>query len=211
MTIHRRSAMKSLLFAAALSSLALAACGEKAKETPVSVPAADGMTADGKATMNGMGGTSASSISAPSDPQEYATQAASGDQFEIQTSQLALTRSKNAAVRDFAQQMIDEHRASTRLLQVAATSAALQAPRLELLAAHQARLTELQGAGANFDELYLEQQREAHAEAIALHQTMTGNAAAPAQLSSFASDVLPKVQEHAKLLDTIKLGTATKS
>jgi putative membrane protein len=204
--------MKTLLFAAALSSLALAACGEKAKETAaVSTPAADGMTADGKATMNGMGGTSASSISAASDPQEYATQAASGDQFEIQTSQLALTQSKNAAVRDFAQQMIDDHRASTRKLQVATTSAALQAPRLELLAAHQARLTELQGAGANFDELYLEQQREAHAEAIALHQTMTGNAAAPVQLSSFASDVLPKVQEHAKLLDTIKVGTATKS
>jgi putative membrane protein len=80
-----------------------------------------------------------------------------------------------------------------------------------VLPAHQGRLTGLRNAGANFDELYLEQQRDAHAEAIALYETMTGNAAAPAALASFAREALTTVQEHAKRLDTIKPGAATKS
>jgi hypothetical protein len=45
-----------------------------------------------------------------------------------------------------------------------------------------------------------------NAVAIAPHETMTGNSAAPAQLTG---EVLPKVQEHARLLDSIKVGTAS--
>jgi putative membrane protein len=212
--INRRKAMKTLFFTVALSSLALVACGQKATDpaaTTATAPAADGMTADGKATMNGMTDKTGSSISAANDGLEYVTQAASGDQFEIQASQLALTTSKNAEVRKFAQQMIDDHRASTKKLQAAATGAALPAPGTEMLAAHQARLTELRESGAKFDELYLEQQRAAHAETIALHETMTAGSAAPASLASYAKEMLPTVQEHAKLLDTIKLGTESKN
>lgn len=209
--------MKTILLAVAASALALAACGEKAADTSdsVALPADEtantGMTADGKATMNGMGdtatGTTGSSISASSDPKEYVTQAASGDQYEIQSSQMVLAKSKNPAVRQFAQMMIDDHRASTKKLLAAATGAALPAPGTTLLAAHEAKLTDLREAGTDLDEKYVEQQREAHAEAIALHETMTGNSAAPAQLASFAGEVLPKVREHARMLDTMKVGT----
>jgi len=45
--------------------------------------------------------------------------------------------------------------------------------------------------------------------AITPHETMTGNSAAPAKLASLAGEVLATVQEHAKLLDGIKVGTAS--
>lgn len=194
--------MTRIFFAVAAASMALAACGEKAAQTDtnVTVPAdeaAASASPDASATSN--------AITGANDPQEYVTQAASADQFEIQSSQLILMQSKNAAVREFAQQMIEDHRSATVKLQVASTAAALRAPRPEMLAAHQARLTELQGAGANIDALYLDQQREAHAEAIALNEAMSGNSAAPAQLSAHAREMLPTLQGHAKMLGEIKL------
>ncbi|WP_439544589.1 DUF4142 domain-containing protein [Sandarakinorhabdus sp.] len=207
--------MIRMFIAVAASSLVLAGCGEKAADTDQNVAMADGtaanpgMTADGQATMNGtddpMAADSlANAITGANDPQQYINQAASSDQFEIQSSQLALQQSTNAGLREFAQQMIEDHRTFTQKLQIASTGAALQAPRTEMLAAHQAKLTELKNAGANMDALYLEQQREAHAEAIALHQAMTSNNAAPAQLAGFAREVLPRVQEHARMLDQMK-------
>ena len=211
--------MKKFLIAVAASSFALAGCGEKAADTSkttdatgTDMAATNGMTTDGQARMNGgatgaTGDSMSNAITGANDPQEYVNQAASSDQFQIQSSQMALQQSKNASVREFAQTMVDDHRASTRKLQTASTGASLMAPRTEMMAAHQAKLTELKNAGAKFDELYLEQQREAHKEAIDLHEAMTNSTAAPAQLSGFAREMLPKVQAHAKMLGAMKVNS----
>lgn len=208
--------MKKILFAFAVSSLALAACGERAADTNDTATTADGttvttdntgMATDDQAAINAtpMGGD-ATTGGMSNDAQEYVTQAASSDQYEIQSSQLALQQSKNTEVRQFAQQMIDQHRASTQKLQTASTGAALQAPRTEMLPAHRAKLDELrEETGAEFDEKYLEQQREAHAEALALHQAMANSQNAPAQLTGFAREAVPIVQGHARMLEGMKI------
>ena len=56
----------------------------------------------------------------------YTVMAASSDQFEIQSSQLALQASQNQAVRNFANLMIAHHQATTQNLTAAAASAGLQ-------------------------------------------------------------------------------------
>lgn len=208
--------MKKLLLAAAVSSLALAACGERTDADDTTATTADGtvvttdnagMVTDDQADVNAtpMAGTEMAEGNG-GDVQEYVRQAASSDQYEIESSQLALQKSKNAAVRQFAQQMIDQHRASTQKLQTAVSGAAIAAPAATMLAAHQSKLEELREASAaDFDEEYVEQQREAHAEALKLHQAMTSMANAPAQLASFAREAVPVVQGHAKMLEGMKI------
>src|SRR5690242_19594464 len=43
------------------------------------------------------------------DPQQFATKAGAAGLFEIQSSQLALTKLQNADIKAFAQMMIDDH------------------------------------------------------------------------------------------------------
>lgn len=207
--------MKKLFLAVAVSSLALAACGERTDADDATTTTADGtvattdntgMVTDDQAAVNATPTDGTTTATGGSDAQEYVNQAASSDQYEIQSSQLALQKSKNSAVRQFAQQMIDQHRASTQKLQTAATGATLTAPATEMLAAHRAKLEELREATADdFDEKYVEQQREAHEEALKLHQAMTSTENAPAQLAGFAREAVPIVQGHARMLEGMKI------
>src|SRR4051794_32572758 len=51
---------------------------------------------------------------------EFVTQAANSDMFEIQSSQLALTKSQDNTIRTFAQHMVQDHTASSDKLKAAA-------------------------------------------------------------------------------------------
>lgn len=221
--------MKTTLAALAVSALALAACGqssnEAARENAVETNGTDTTTTttgdaattdtgitrpDSGLAEPGMSGSSptATVTERSMTPQDYVASAVSGDQFEIQSSQLMLQRSKNDDVTRFAKMMVTDHRASTGQMTKAAGQANLVAPRFELMAKHQALLDTLRAAGNNADQVYLEQQRAAHAEAIAMHRSMANNAAAPEQLSALAKELLPKVEAHARMLADIK-GTGT--
>lgn len=201
--------MKRLFLTLAASSLALAACGERTGTDNTTATTADGtvvttdnagMVTDDQAVVSG------DTTTGGGDAQEYVRQAASSEQYEIQSSEMALQKSQNAAVRKFAQQMIDDHRAATQKLQTVATGATLQAPAADMLPAHRAKLDELRKeTGKDFDEKYVDQQREAHEAAIRLHETMMRTENAPAALSGFAREVLPKIQTHARMLEGMKI------
>jgi putative membrane protein len=134
---------------------------------------------------------------------DYIAAAASGDQFEIQSSQIVLERSTNEPVKRFAGMMVEDHRASTERLTAAAKEEAMAAPPQTMTAAHQARLDALRAADKNTDRLYLIQQREAHAEAIALHRSASTNSAMPEALGAFARDAVPRIEDHARMLSDI--------
>src|SRR3982751_2687604 len=90
----------------------------------------------------------------------FLAQAASGDQFEIQSSQLALQMSQNAGVRNFANMMIADHTRMSQAMAAAAASARLNPPPPTLLPAQQAALDQLRAAGTgyNFDAAYQQAQ-----------------------------------------------------
>src|SRR5437016_7897084 len=67
----------------------------------------------------------------------FLAQAASGDQFEIQSSQLAMQASQNLAVRNFANLMIADHTRMSQAMAAAAQSAGLPPPTPALLPAQQ--------------------------------------------------------------------------
>ena len=60
--------------------------------------------------------------------QDFVNQAASGGLFEVQSSELALQRSQNADVQQFANQMITDHTANNQELMAAAKAEGLTVP-----------------------------------------------------------------------------------
>jgi putative membrane protein len=136
----------------------------------------------------------------PNDPRfapGFMAQAASGGQFEIESSQLALQMSQNAAVRNFANMMIADHSRLNQAVAAAAMSARLTPPAPVLLPSDQAMFDQLRaaGAGPGFDLAYKNAQITAHQNALQLMQAFAANGDVPA-LRNAAAQAVPVVQMH---------------
>lgn len=173
---------------------ALAACGV--------------MMAAACATMAGTeasAGTSGASVNASATVMADANVAAvahAANMDEIQTSQVALQRSQNAQVRQFAQMMITEHTAvdqqMMQMLQArsmapqpnAAAQAAMEATRATV-----ANLT--QRSGMDFDRAYMMHQVQAHRWTLtSLDQTLIPSTRDPEMKAFLTTRVRPGVAMH---------------
>jgi putative membrane protein len=127
----------------------------------------------------------------------YMAMAASSDQFEIQSSQLALQASTNPAVQSFAQMLIAHHQATSANLMQAAQAAGLTPPPPTLLPPQQAMLDQLRaaGTGPSFDQAFKAAQIPAHQQALELHQNYANGGDVPA-LRQVASATVPIIQQH---------------
>ncbi len=136
----------------------------------------------------------ASAQQATSYPWNFAQQVSAGDQFEIRSSQMALMRSSNPRIRQFAQQMIQDHTATSAtlaerapLLLPAALTGTLN-PRDNQMLAQLA-------ASSNFDRDYAAMQVAAHREAVGLF-TGYARSGEDMNLRSFAAQTLPTIKHH---------------
>jgi putative membrane protein len=138
---------------------------------------------------------------APTSTADYARQAALGDMYEIQSSQLAAKRATSPAVKKFAQQMVTDHNATTNALKAALASANVPAtPPTSLDPRRADMLRQLQGAsGPAFDRMYVQQQMTAHQEALALHSSYAKGGDTP-PLRTLAGQTAEKVQSHIDML-----------
>ena len=140
--------------------------------------------------------SNAADDAAPTKALSYVAAAGASDLYEIESSRLAAASSKRADVRDFAQMMIDHHTMTTRTLTQAAGKAGLTPPPPALTLMQADMIARLKAApAANFDSVYLQQQTDAHRQALALHQNYASKGDAPA-LQSAASSAVPIVQRH---------------
>jgi len=123
--------------------------------------------------------------------------AAGGDQFEIQSSQIALVKAFSADVRNFAQMLISDHTLMSSKLLAAATASGLGDPIPMLTVDQQQMLNELQAApaGLGFDQLFLRDQIIAHQMALALHSNYAAAGDTPA-LRAVAASAVPIIQMH---------------
>lgn len=138
-----------------------------------------------------------------SDPQDFVNQAAVGNLFEIQTSQLALTQASDATVKQVAQQMVTDHTNADAQLKSAVTAqgnvtvpTALDQPHADMLAKLQA------ATGTDFDTLYSQMQTQAHIEAVGLFSGYA-SAGADGALKDFAAATLPTLQHHYEMVLTL--------
>lgn len=163
------------LFAAVGAVGLLAGCTQTADE-PVPTTAADPM----------------SPLSAPG----FMMMAASSDQFEIQSSQMALQMSQNPQVRQFAQQMIDGHTRTTAELTQIAQANGLTPPPPTLMPPQQAALDRIRAAApADFGATYKREQVAGHEQALTLMQNYASQGDRSA-LRDFASRTAPVIQQH---------------
>lgn len=128
----------------------------------------------------------------------FLAQAGSANEWEIESSQLALQASTNAAVRNYATMLIADHQRLGQAVGAAATSARLTPPPpTPLLPAQQAMLDQLRatGAGPSFDLAYQQAQISAHQQAIQLMQNYAARGDVPA-LRTVASQAIPTMQMH---------------
>lgn len=127
----------------------------------------------------------------------FLAQAGSANQFEIESSQLALQSSQNAGVRSLANVLIADHTQLGQQVTAAALAARLQPPPTTLLPAQQATLDQLRaaGMGTNFDMAYQQAQISAHEQAITLMQNYATSGDVPA-LRTAAGGAIPMMQRH---------------
>ncbi len=138
--------------------------------------------------------------------EDFVKKAAMSDRFEIESSQLALEKSKNTKVKAFAQQMVDDHTKSTNDLKAALGSSEIDPGLTDtpLDAKHQKIIAMLKHENAKkFDTDYLKAQKEGHAKAVALFQTYAKKGD-DASLKDFANKTLPVIEGHKKHVSMLK-------
>jgi putative membrane protein len=133
-------------------------------------------------------------------PTQFVAKAGASDMFEIESAKLE-TASSNPAIATFANRMITDHTKSTQMVKQAA-SADRMAPKPPALDAKQRKdLAALRTAkGPARDSLYVQQQKLAHSDALALMQSYASNGGAP-NLKAAAGQIVPVVQMHKDMID----------
>ena len=136
----------------------------------------------------------------------FLAQAESANQFEIQSSQLALQASQNAMVRNFANVLIADHMQLGQAVAAAAAAARLTPPAPTLLPAQQAALDQLRasGIGPSFDMAFQQAQIQAHQQGIQLMQNYSTSGDV-ASLRSAAANAIPMMQRHLSMAQSLQV------
>lgn len=122
--------------------------------------------------------------------------------FEIQSSRIALNRSRNPEVKLFANQMIQEHGADAAELNSVAKLQNLTVP-IQLNPKHQKMVDQLNSAAEDaFDATFIRLQTEEHMGVINMLKRYSKNGENEA-VRAFAQRVLPVLRSHYKELEKI--------
>jgi len=133
---------------------------------------------------------------------EYVAAAGAGDMYEIQSSQTVLQTTQDPKIRSFAQMMIQDHTKSTAKLKAAALTAKIKAKPM-LMPAQTEMLAQLKAeTGTARDQAYIAQQKQAHGQALTIHQSYAAGGKNMA-LKMVANGVVPVVQHHIDMLKTM--------
>jgi len=181
------------LFAVSALALGMAACSEPSTPAAQATDVAD--VAPASTPVDVM-------PQADDGAKNYVEKAALTDMFEIESSRIALERSKVQPVKDFAQMMIDNHTKTSVEVMPLATSAGV-APPTALDADHMKKLDDLRNAkDQDFDDVYIDQQTEAHENALSLHKDFANNGR-DAGLQQFAAKTAPVVDAHLVMIKAL--------
>ncbi len=125
----------------------------------------------------------------------FVAKAAAGGLFEVQSSQIALTKQIDEQHRTFAQMMIQDHQqANDQLMQIAQGKGIAVSTTLD--GKNQGRIDQLRAAdGTDFATTYHDLQKQAHDEAVALFERQSREGKDP-ELKRFATETLPTLRMH---------------
>ncbi len=140
-------------------------------------------------------------------PTSYITAAGESDKFEITEGKLATTMGSSPKIRAFGQKMIADHTESTMLVLKAAKMSGL--PKMQppvLRPAQQDMVAKLKAtSGPAFDQMYLQQQMQAHQQALTVQQNYAEHGTNK-DLKMAATKIVPVVQQHIAMLQSLSSG-----
>ena len=189
-----------------VSVLTLAACSTKAKQDTSNAANAAENAVSNAATATGNALQNAGQALTPTPTaQEFIDEAAKSDAFEIAAGKLAKTNAASAEVKDFAKMMVDAHNQSTaKIKKTAAGLSPALTPDATLTDGQKGKLDDLgKLKGADFDKEYIDQQVDAHEDALSLMKKYAADGKEPA-LKAAAQDIEPVVQQHLDRAKEIK-------
>jgi putative membrane protein len=125
--------------------------------------------------------------------------------FEIQSSQLALTKHLDADTKPFAENMISDHQKTSSELKALVSNGKVKATLPSAIdSEHQRMLDELKLKNGNdFDRSYDAIQLKAHQEAVSLFDAYSKNGD-NSDLKSWAATTLPHLKEHLSMAQKLK-------
>jgi putative membrane protein len=137
--------------------------------------------------------------------QDFVNKVALSDMFEIQSSQLALSKQADADTRPFAEKMVQDHQKTSSELKALVDGVKVKATLPTALdSEHQKLLDDLKAkSGKDFDQSYDQIQVKAHHGAVALFEAY-GKGGDNAELQGWASRTLPHLKEHLAMAEKLK-------
>jgi len=142
-------------------------------------------------------------------PESFVKAAAEDGMAEVGLAKLALKKSSNNEVKQFAQKMEQDHEQANEQLSSIAKSKGLTVPK-KLDVKHEAMMKSLSAkSGAAFDSAYAEHMAKDHSKAVALFEGASKSS--DPELSAFAKKTLPTLQEHKQLADNLRSSVGTRT
>jgi putative membrane protein len=134
----------------------------------------------------------------PPSPIDFLMAASQSDEYEILAARLASAQSQDPRVRNFSQEMIQDHTHLSEELSKEAAASGLPPPESGMSSDQAMLLSSLQSLrGPDFDKTYARQQELAHAQAIAVDESFARAGSDP-NLRTAAQSALPSIREHLK-------------
>ncbi|QNN44670.1 DUF4142 domain-containing protein [Pedobacter roseus] len=188
--------MKKLIYVMAVSALAFQACGggnKDAKESADSLNMAKDTTSNVAAT----GGIAVDDADA-----KFTTQAAVGGMAEVELGKLALEKSSNAQVKEFATMMVKDHGMANAELMAIAKQKNITLPST-VDDEHKKKMEDLsKKTGSDFDKAYVDAMVDGHKSTLKLMEDESKDGK-DADLKAFATKTAPTVQSHLVMINKI--------
>ncbi len=132
--------------------------------------------------------------------QDFVTEAAVGDMFEIESSKLAQQKATDTATKDFAAKMIEDHtKTSTELKRMVSGGKVKAKVPAAMDSSHKSMMDKLVKLnGDDFNKKYHDDQGSAHKSAVGLFERYSKGGKNPG-LKDWAGKTLPTLKDHLKM------------
>ena len=193
----------SYLLMIAVAGLSFQGCNNTPKDAKQTADSMN-MAKDSSAkTADSTKGTAAAGAMAVSDADaKFATAAANGGMAEVALAKLALTKTANAQIKEFANMMVTDHgKANDELMAIAKTKNITLPATVD--ADHQKKADDLgKMTGKDFDKEYVSTMIDGHKKTLDLMNDEAKNGK-DADLKAFAAKTAPTVQMHLDAINKI--------
>ncbi|MEG4497129.1 DUF4142 domain-containing protein [Microcoleus sp. F10-C6] len=152
-------------------------------------------------------GSETSPNSLSSQDKNFVMQAGQIGMLEVQLGKLAVERGSSARVKEYGQEMVDEHTQANQELMQLAMQKGVELP-TEMSSQNKAVTDRLSGlSGTSFDRAYKQAMIESHNQAIALFQAQSQQGQDP-ELKGWATKLLPNLQAHLQMVNQMLADTS---